>query len=518
MVPPHSHHFELDDTERAAEDVVSAALTPRYTVVPNGRPRLLRRTWLDTFDWRLHRAGLCLSHVTRRGRGELALTSGNGERVTAAAGRARWPALADAVPAGPLRERVSPVAGMRALLPAVRTVSTVSTLRVCNADDKTVAWVTAEDTSVAQSVISGLPTRLSVSAVRGYQPQADRIAQLLAGTAGVKPATLPPLDAAMAAAGRRPGDYTGKINVALTAAMPARLALATVLLQLLDTLEANVAGTVRDLDTEFLHDLRIAVRRTRTALKLGGAALPGRLAEEFRGEFKWLGDATTPTRDLDVYLLGYDSMAAALAAATPAELAPFHDYLARHRAGEQRRLARALRSPRFARLTSAWRLALTGLTPPAPGPGAAEFAAGIIGRAHRRVLKAGAAITADSAPERLHDLRKRCKELRYALEFFASLHDPVTHRKAVRQLKDLQDCLGTFQDCQVQQHEIRMIASEMMESGGAQATTLLAMGELAAQAARRESQARSEFSGRFGKFASKKSRRRFRALSADVES
>ncbi len=518
MVPAHSHDFEFDDTERAAEDVVSAALTARYTVVPDGRSRVLRRTWLDTFDWRLHRAGLTLSHVTGRGAGKLALTRGDGDPLTAPAGRLRWPAPAGAVPGGPLREQVSPVAGVRALLPVVRTVSTVSALRVCNADGKTVAWLRMERTSVTQSVMTGLPTRLSVSAIRGYQAQADRIARLLAGTAGVEPATLPPLDAALAAAGRRAGDYTGKINIALTAAMPARVALATVLLRLLDTLEANVAGTVRDLDTEFLHDLRIAVRRTRSALKLGGAALPGRLAGEFQGEFKWLGDATTPTRDLDVYLLGYDSMAAKLTAATPAELAPFHDHLARHRAAEQRRLVRALRSPRFTSLTSQWRHALTGLTPPAGGPDAAHFAAGSITRAHRRVLSAGGAITADSAPELLHNLRKRCKELRYALEFFASLHDPVTHRQAVRQLKDLQDCLGTFQDCQVQQHEIRMIASDMVESGGAQATTLLAMGELAARAARRESKARRKFAGRFASFASEKSRRRFRALTAAGQS
>jgi hypothetical protein len=88
----------------------------------------------------------------------------------------------------------------------------------------------------------------------------------------------------------------------------------------------------------------------------------------------------------------------------------------------------------------------------------------------------------------------------------------------VRQLKDLQDCLGTFKDCQIQQHEIPMIASDMVESGGAQAITLLAMGELAARAARRESRARRKFAGRFASFASEKSRRRFRALTAAGQS
>src|SRR4249919_3165204 len=118
--------------------------------------------------------------------------------------------------------------------------------------------------------------------------------------------------------------------------MPARCAMQMVLLRLLDTLEANVPGTVRDIDTEFLHDLRVAVRRSRSAIKLCGDVLAAGVPEAFGGEFKWLGDVTTPIRDLDVYLLGYDEMAAGLLAATPAELEPFHRYLVQRRRIEER--------------------------------------------------------------------------------------------------------------------------------------------------------------------------------------
>ena len=107
-------------------------------------------------------------------------------------------------------------------------------------------------------------------------------------------------------------------------------------------------GVVRDVDTEFLHDLRIAVRWTRSALKLCGSALPDGLARSFRPEFRWLGDLTTPTRDLDVYLLGFSGMAAGLVSATEIELAPFRDYLLKSRAVAYRQLARGLRSARFA--------------------------------------------------------------------------------------------------------------------------------------------------------------------------
>ena len=118
----------------------------------------------------------------------------------------------------------------------------------------------------------------------------------------------------------------------------------------------------------------------------------------------------------------------------------------------------------------------------------------------------------DIDSEFLHDLRKRCKELRYLVEMFGSLHDPGQRSQAVRELKALQDCLGEFQDTQVQQEEIRAFAAQMMEERAAPATTLLAMGEIAAGLAARQRQARIEFAGRFHAFASKPSQNRINAL------
>jgi CHAD domain-containing protein len=298
--------------------------------------------------------------------------------------------------------------------------------------------------------------------------------------------------------------------------MPARAALQAVLLQLLDTLEANVPGTIRDVDTEFLHDLRVAVRRTRSALKLAGDVLPASLPARFRPEFKWLGDLTTPTRDLDVYLLSYDEMTTALVSAAPADLEPFHTHLARRRVIEQRALARGLRSARFSRLACDWRAALSGLTVSRGGERTADLAARRLRRAHRRVLREGRAIGADSPAEQLHDLRKRCKELRYLLEIFASVFDPQAYQRALKDLKGLQDCLGEFQDRQVQQQEIREFADQMIADRKVPATALLAMGELAGGIGHAQRRARAEFTGRFGEFASPASERRFQDLIASA--
>ena len=185
--------------------------------------------------------------------------------------------------------------------------------------------------SVTFPAAGALPPRIAVAPLRGYQAQARRLADLLTAAPGVAHSGPSALEAALAVAGRRPGDYSGKIDVRLTPGMPAGAAVAAVLTSLLDSLEANVTGTVRDIDTEFLHDLRIAVG-DQVRAEAGRRALPGGLARQFRPEFRWLGDLTTPTRDLDVYLLDYAGMAAGLVAATASELGPFHDHLDRTRA------------------------------------------------------------------------------------------------------------------------------------------------------------------------------------------
>ena len=67
-----------DGAAQPSEDDVLAALAPRFALGTAGRSRTLRRTWLDTFDWRLHRAGLTLEYVTGPRPAELVLASAAG--------------------------------------------------------------------------------------------------------------------------------------------------------------------------------------------------------------------------------------------------------------------------------------------------------------------------------------------------------------------------------------------------------------------------------------------------------
>jgi CHAD domain-containing protein len=337
---------------------------------------------------------------------------------------------------------------------------------------------------------------------------------VLAAVPGLAPEAEPSPDAALRALGRRPGDYSNKVDAAITAAMPAGQAAAAILLRLLDTIEVNLPGTLADTDTEFLHDLRVSVRRTRSAVKLLGDSLPGFTPAElafFAAEFKWVGDLTTPTRDLDVHLLDFEDTARGLTAAKPDDLEPFRAYLEQRRRREFRALARGLRSARFTALTRDWRARLVQASPASPGT-AGLLAAERTRVAFVRVAKRGAAITPDSPAESLHDLRKRCKELRYALEFFAPLHEPAAYAKVTGDLKRLQDCLGDFQDTEIQIGEIRVLAAAMLAQGEAPAVTLLAMGEITAGLAVRQRAARADFERRFAAFAGIEGQRRVSAL------
>jgi CHAD domain-containing protein len=527
---------------------VLAALAAEFEVVPErgGEPvGAARRTLLDTFDWRLYRARLTLEYVARSVGGELRLAD---HTVTTAAvsgtasipgvdgpaapavitqpvtgWQAARPHVMCEVPDGPVASRIGDLVAPRALLPVVTVTTAATTYRLLNEDGKTVARLLVERPVIGgqRSAPPAAPLvapRLSIAEVRGYPGQARRAARLVGAAAGVTSAEVPAFSEALRALGRRPGDYSNKVDTDITAALPAGQAAATVLLRLLDTIEANVGGVLADTDTEFLHDLRVSVRRTRSALKLFGDALA--LTEEevafFAAEFKWVGDLTTPTRDLDVHLLDFDDTARGLNAAKPDDLEPFRTYLEQRRRREFRALTRGLKSARFTELPTGWRTRLTtirsGQGRQAAGGTTGTLAAERTRAAFARVARRGAAITAGSPAESLHDLRKRCKELRYALEFFAPLHDRAAQAKVVGELKRLQDCLGEFQDTEVQIGEIRALATAMLAAGEAPAVTLLAMGEVTAGLVSRQRAAREDFGRRFAAFAGIDGQRRMSAL------
>ena len=526
------------DVDRAVQKALArAAGRPgKHASVVAEQASTVRRTWFDTFDWRLHRAGFALQRTERSkatGPGRLTLTTDDDVLTVVTppqpqtGARVAYP-IDHVVPDGAMRSLLEPVVEMRALLPVATQRFAVRSYRVLNDDDKTVARVVLEHPIGARAdEPSGMRSRVSVVASRGYSAEAAATARVIEKIPGLTPSDQSMLAQALTATGRTAGDYSSKLDIALRRGMPTEYAVRRIMRALLDAAQRNVPGAVAATDTEFLHDLRVAVRRARSALKVTNGALPAEEVAAAATALKWLGDLTTPTRDLDVYLLGLDELAAEVTAPgwNASQLGPFRDFLIAAQASEQAVLARSLRSVRAKRAFAAWSAVAEAAEPAAAksaesaGSRVEAVAKTAVVRAFKRVIKAGAAITSESPASDLHDLRKRCKELRYSLEIFGSLHDATAQRALIDDLKKLQDCLGEFQDTEVQQHAIRTFAAQMLAASASDAGTVeavMAMGRLADRLGERQAVARGTFGVLFERFAGPQPRAHLKALYASA--
>ncbi|HVW43252.1 MAG TPA: CHAD domain-containing protein [Amycolatopsis sp.] len=481
-----------------------AALTGRYDLALGAR-RVRDATYLDTVDWRLRRCGLVLSHE-----GSALVLNGSMEpRTTKLSETPTWPARVEHLAPGPVRDGVADAMWIRAVAPKVRSRTITRDVAVLNEDGKTVVRIEWTEATGREPVRTDPLVRVVLRPLRGYQGDADRVARVLLGAAGFTPADDTVFEQLLQAAGMGEDEP----GAAITADMPADVAVATALLGFADAITDNLTGTIDDVDTEFLHDLRVAVRRTRSLLKVAGDVLPDRLAERYAPRFKWVGDLTTPTRDLDVYLLGLDELARSLTVGEPADLDPFGAHLRKELATQRRALVRGLESQRFVRLLDGWRAALTKVIENGRSPiTARDLAADRIRGVARRVFRRAQAITPESPAEHVHALRKRCKELRYVLEVFRPLCPPGVYRAVLKDLKRLQDVLGAFQDGEVQSAKLRLYAHDMLEHDRPPAATLLAMGELLSRFVREQHEARHDLNGALVTFLGPKTYSRIEGL------
>jgi len=318
--------------------------------------------------------------------------------------------------------------------------------------------------------------------------------------------------------GRQPGDYSSKLRVRFDATMCAGAASRRPHLSLLDTMERNGDGAVQNLDSEFLHDFRVAIRRTRSTLRqVDKDVLPADIVAATRADFRWLGRQTNRMRDLDVYLIAFPGYRAGLPGEYRPALDPFHDHLVKQSRSEGRRIAVLIKGARYREIRDRWRRYLIETAPrPEDGENAMlpvrDLASARISKLHRRMVKAGRAIDDSSPAEALHNLRIVGKELRYLLEFFSSLYPEHVLTELVRALKKLQTVLGDFQDSEIQSLAIRDFARELAEAGPVPVETQMAMGMVADTILRRRAAARGAFHHRFARFASPEVSVHFRFL------
>jgi CHAD domain-containing protein len=241
-------------------------------------------------------------------------------------------------------------------------------------------------------------------------------------------------------------------------------------------------------DMEGVHELRVATRRLRAALRFFAPVLPARFVENARREIKWLASTIGAVRDLDVLGQLVTARAPQLDPDVRSALGPLAVYIHDRRAAAHEALVTALDSPRCRRLLDRLASFAESMPPRRSPEPLGHVAPSLLRPLLRAVLSAGRSIGENTQPEALHRLRVRAKRLRYALETLRGLGGKNVG-KMLRRLVALQDLVGQHQDAVTAMTRLRTYA----ETADVPPTTLLSVGALVEGFARRARKLRGRF-------------------------
>ena len=477
-------------------------LEKKYTV-QDAPPLTASLSFYDSFDWRLYSDGLlCFRQGDR-----LSLTDLIGrELVPSLPISGEAPGFCRHLPDSALKRKLAPVLEMRTLLLQSSFSRTTRQLRILNKDKKTVAMLVLSELRVETGETDQPICSVQLHEVRGYEKWFQRLERALEEIGTPLPCTREQdLKTALAAKGCTPRDYSSKFSVPLKSDMAALTAAKTIYRDLLGTMRKNEQGILDDLDSEFLHDFRVAIRRTRSGLDMIKKVLEPKISVRFKEEFRFLGKITGPVRDLDVYLLMEEDYKARLPDHLQKGLCYFFEDLAEQRETEQEKLVQALQSLQYETIIKDWKKYLrqkkkTEVAKKTPAIGI--MANKIIRKRFERVLCDGRAIDADTPDESLHRLRIQGKKLRYCLEFFSSLYPAKEMKLLIKQLKALQNNLGLFNDLSVQQDMLNNYLAGLKPGSGKAKKMGAAIGGLLTNLYHEQQQVRTEFEAAFRCFSS----------------
>jgi CHAD domain-containing protein len=202
-----------------------------------------------------------------------------------------------------------------------------------------------------------------------------------------------------------------------------------------------------------------------------------------KAELKWLTNELGPARDLDVYITG---SVKPLDRALPATrgIETLQNDLEKRRSDAFARARKAVASARYRALvletvgwieSGEWTTTGDELIRARRERRADDFAREEIARRGRKVSRRAGKLGKLDARRR-HKLRVAIKKLRYAIGFFESLFAGRKAKKRlrrfVRQLKELQDCLGALNDIAVQ----RRLSGDVVDRGGRRRNRIFAVG------------------------------------------
>jgi len=461
-------------------------------------------TYFDTSDGRFFQAGFALRLRVRAGGGdfslkELARPEGSlatRREITQHASEVNLSSILRID--GPVAQRVRLLANPEELAPVteIRTVRTSLPLILQGGEEGEIALDRSALIDRLGSQLAFL-TRVevevqpeSVEAFRGFVHE-------LTESCGLIPARESKFEWALHQIGEKPGQDPdlGPITV------DASLSVGELAFAILRTHYASVLrhepGTLLGENPDHLHDMRVAIRRMRAALRLFAGAFDPHEVSTLRAELQKIGSALGGVRDLDVQIEQMERWKEHVVTADPKALDPLIDLLRKNREAAREEMIRLLQSASYRRLRGFMIHRLQ--TGPDARTQAGAFPILVVGFAllensRRKVIRDGKRIGLSSPPAEYHRLRIRCKRFRYALEFLEGVYGPSV-RPTIRTLVELQDLLGLHQDAQVSIGALRALSENKVAT--LSPPSLLALGEVtqlcSAQAERMRQQFPSVF-------------------------
>ncbi len=294
---------------------------------------------------------------------------------------------------------------------------------------------------------------VELMALTGYDQEALVAGKLLAAVSETD--AVGPLQGAFSPKEPDPVPYSLKPEFEFPPSAQTRAVLSDIALKTLSIARFNEKGTLHDWDTEFLHDLRISLRRIRSVLSSIKGVFPEEELQTWKEVLGTISRHSNHVRDLDVYLLSRHEMTALLPIELQDGLDRFFDDLTHQRKTAFRKLRTYLKSASYRKkmqfLEEAFSHTATLKETEYSIAPIREQAANRIAKRLRQLTRLAKELEEDAPDAAIHEIRITGKKLRYLLEFFGQLFPSKEVTALSRSLSKLQHQLGDFNDTSVQQ-------------------------------------------------------------------
>jgi CHAD domain-containing protein len=278
----------------------------------------------------------------------------------------------------------------------------------------------------------------------------------------------------------------------------------------------NEEGIIKDIDTEFLHDYRVSLRKLRSVTGQLKGVFPETLTNIWKKKIAEICRRTNALRDYDVYILSRKRLEGMLPEELRAGLKTFFEELQTERQLEARKVADFLRSETYKQQVTSLQAAWGSACSIEPAANSArpirEVAAERILKRFRRIRKASKSISTETPDTLIHSVRIDCKKMRYLLECFGHLFPAESVEPLARQLAKLQNVLGRFNDTSLQQKYLLQQAVRHLESG--ETRLALSLGALIGSLHHEHSALRNKLVARLHRFARGSNARRAAAFAS----